>query len=268
MKQKIKFSGIIYIFISPENKVYIGQTIQEKIRMCTHKRESSVKSPKKPFYRAIKKYGFDNFKYSILRTIIAASKEELKGKLNKAEKFYIVKYNSFKSGYNLTEGGDSKLITRHSEETKSKITNSMKGRPLTEAHRIKLRKKKVISDEEKIIRRNRINEIRKRPDFNKKLSAARKGKKLSLKTREKMSSSKLSKRCLSLKTIYQYDKTTNKLINTWNNVMVVSETLDIKPGGIYNCLKGIAKSAHGFIWSYNKNILCQKQKQPIPFQKV
>lgn len=52
----------------------------------------------------------------------------LKERLNELEIYYIRKFNSFNDGYNSTEGGSSGKL---SEETKSKISESLKGRPMS-----------------------------------------------------------------------------------------------------------------------------------------
>jgi group I intron endonuclease len=68
---------------------------------------------------AFKKHGVNNFKFEL----ICISFDE---NLNDLEKYYIKKLNSLApNGYNLREGGNS---SRHSEETKMKISQSLKGR--------------------------------------------------------------------------------------------------------------------------------------------
>jgi hypothetical protein len=51
-------------------------------------------------HRAMRKYGVDNFSINILDT--ADNINELKEK----EMYYISKYDTYRSGYNLTTGGD------------------------------------------------------------------------------------------------------------------------------------------------------------------
>ena len=51
-------------------------------------------------------------------------------RLDELEKYYIKKYDSFHNGYNCTEGGFS---GKRSNETKSKISESLKGRPMSTA---------------------------------------------------------------------------------------------------------------------------------------
>lgn len=54
--------GIIYKYTSPSGKCYIGQTINEDRRKLQHKRAAFNENHKeydKPFYRALRKYGWD-----------------------------------------------------------------------------------------------------------------------------------------------------------------------------------------------------------------
>lgn len=98
--------GIIYRYESPSGKYYIGQTIDEKRRKVTHKRLAS-KGVDLPFYKAIRKYGFENFEYTILFTFQSEDRERVKVVLNALEKYYISKYKrGGKILYNVTDGGD------------------------------------------------------------------------------------------------------------------------------------------------------------------
>lgn len=85
------------------NKVYIGQTIQQNLE----DRWKNGKGYKTCyyFYNAIQKYGWDNFEHIILEQSEDWTQEEL----NIKEKEYIVKYqaNNPQYGYNITEGGSN-----------------------------------------------------------------------------------------------------------------------------------------------------------------
>ena len=108
----------IYAHINKQNqKIYIGQTCQKPeyrwnkgqgYKNCTY------------FYKAIKKYGWDNFEHIILENNL--SLEEA----NKKEKYYIQFYNSTNPiyGYNLTFGGNNSI--KFSKTTCKKISERMK----------------------------------------------------------------------------------------------------------------------------------------------
>ena len=52
--------------------------------------------------------------------------------------------------------------------------------------------------------------------------------------------------------IDQYDIQGN-FIKTWNNIKTAGSDLNIKTGSITNCIKGVYKTAGGFIWKRNIN---------------
>lgn len=93
--------GIIYCYKNKINgKVYVGQTRHTKRRKYEHEYMAMVANIDTPFYHAIRKYGIDNFEYSVLET---APSEEL----DRLEKDWIQKLNSYgKGGYNMTLGGN------------------------------------------------------------------------------------------------------------------------------------------------------------------
>ena len=106
--------GIYSITNKKTGQTYIGQSIHIERRFEQHKYN---KKPITYIDRAINKYGADNFEFKIL--------EECKPtELNKLEKKYIKKYNTYKSKnhYNLTSGGDSDYKT--SLDSRKKISKA------------------------------------------------------------------------------------------------------------------------------------------------
>lgn len=91
------YTGIIYKYTSPSNKVYVGQTINEYNRKNAFKNIKHLYAGGK-IDKARLKYGPDNFQYEVLETIEKDSKKELLETLNNLEVQYITKYDSFKSG--------------------------------------------------------------------------------------------------------------------------------------------------------------------------
>lgn len=137
-------TGLIYCYTNKINgKKYIGQTIHEKRRMATHK---SAKSKSSQFHSAIKKYGWDNFKYEVLYKRDFINSDDASFSLDLMEIYYISLFNTFRNGYNATEGASSCTEEmrlkrsenmkensywrgKHlSEETKRKISNSRVGK--------------------------------------------------------------------------------------------------------------------------------------------
>lgn len=112
--------GIVYKYTNKVNgKVYIGITTRN---LEDRHKEHFFKSvnDEKPFYRAIRKYGRNNFELKVIDT--AENADELFIK----EKKWISFYNSYiksknSNGYNLTLGGEGTFGYKHNETTKKKL---------------------------------------------------------------------------------------------------------------------------------------------------
>ena len=98
-------------------KKYIGITKQKPERRWKNGWGYYDKSGRVYFWKAIQKYGWNNFKHEIIEDRL--SFEQAKEK----ERYYISYYNSSDNldGYNLTLGGDGFLGKKRSQETKDKI---------------------------------------------------------------------------------------------------------------------------------------------------
>ena len=132
-------TGIYKIENLINHKVYIGQSKDINKRWTNHKSDafnSFSHSYNYPLYRAIRKYGIENFDFTILE-------ECLVEELNQKEKDYIQKYNSFFNGYNLTLGGDSS----GTELYKEKIIGIIKDLETTELYHSQIAEKWDISKE-------------------------------------------------------------------------------------------------------------------------
>lgn len=86
------------------NKCYIGQTIKDaETRWKEHQQHAfgkHINDQNKVLYKAIRKYGLENFTFEVLQDNITSFKE-----LDEAEIYWINYYNSFLKGYNQTFGG-------------------------------------------------------------------------------------------------------------------------------------------------------------------
>lgn len=86
------------------NKCYIGQTIKSaEERWKEHQSHAFGTHPNdinKTLYKAIRKYGLENFIFEVLQDNIETYEQ-----LDKAEIYWIDYYNSFVKGYNETFGG-------------------------------------------------------------------------------------------------------------------------------------------------------------------
>lgn len=82
-------------------------------------------------------------------------------------------------------------------------------------------------------------------------------------SRWKLSEEAISKRTEKLnKSINQYDLEGN-FIQGWNSIKEAGETLGIGRPTISNCLKGILKSAGGFIWAYSEEDFNNKKEKVL-----
>lgn len=126
--------GIIYKWTNKKNcKKYVGQTIHPRKRYLQH--YNGERADSQLIDRAILKYGPDNFDYTVLLTIHADTREELRGLLDEAEIALIrLEQSYFKTGlgYNMTLGGMTRGTYNHTEETKIKLSKMKKGHKLSE----------------------------------------------------------------------------------------------------------------------------------------
>lgn len=97
-------NGYIYkVTNRVNNKVYIGQTRRSiEIRWKQHIKAAMLDKQNRPLQKAIRKYGVENFNIEPIEEIDVS-------RLNEREMFWIAKYDSFKSGYNATLGGEGTL---------------------------------------------------------------------------------------------------------------------------------------------------------------
>lgn len=114
------------------NKIYIGQTQNSlEQRKASHKKD--FKTQDSYFYRAIRKYGWENFKWEVIKDDIQTVEE-----LNYWEEYYIKLYNTFdnkEKGYNSLPGGLNHTPTEEEKKRRSERVkgekNPMYGKPGT-----------------------------------------------------------------------------------------------------------------------------------------
>lgn len=209
--------GIIYKYTSPSGKVYIGRTFDEAKRRSAFKNKSKYAGSK--INKAKKKYGPGNFKYEIIVRIEEDNKDFLDILLNRLERMYIKKYNSFNNGYNLTLGGDrSTLGYKHTEESKKKISEIHKG--------------KKMSDETKLRIKEKMN-----------------GRKFSEDTINKMRIAQYGEKSSVAKPILQYTLD-GVFIQEWISAMEVCRNIKINYTGILKCCNNKQNTCGNFIWKF------------------
>jgi group I intron endonuclease len=204
--------GYIYKITNKNTgKMYIGQTIQDlEERWRGHR---SSKSNCRYLKLAIKKYGIYNFEFKLICVCFDND-------MDKFENDYIKKYNTLvPNGYNLREGGNG---GRHNEETKQKISESLKNRT------------------DIIYSKNQLG----RPhteEIKKKISNSLKGRKLS-----KESIQKRNQKLIKYK-VFQLNKD-EKIINTFNGYTEAAKSVGTSKVNIWGACNGKYKTSKGYFW--------------------
>lgn len=257
--------GIYKITNIVNNKCYIGQSVHIERRFREHKNRSYFTEYETPLYKAIKKYGIENFTFEIIE-------ECEKSELSDREIFYINKYNSYsKMGYNLTNGGKGYSGT-HTIEHNKKISIAKTGKKIQPPSKETLIKrseslKKVIHTKEwheKIGLANRGRVVSE--ETRKKISESLKGNVISSETREKLrikstgrKQSEDSRKKISEKVskpILQFD-TSGNFIKEYGNARIASAETNINFSNISSCCNGKRNKAGGYIWKFSE-VVCNE----------
>jgi len=234
---------IVYEHITPNGKKYIGIT-------CTspQKRWKNGKGYKESplFNNAIQKYGWENIENIILFENLTASEAKAKEK----ELIKQLKTNDRAFGYNITSGGDGAEGYRHSEEAKEKMrlnhadvsgkNNPMYGVKVPkELHPCFGRRK---SEETK----SKISEALKGRTLSKehkeKISKANRGEK-------NYFYGKSGGKSAVAREVLQIGLN-NKVIKRWDCISDASRKLGIKTQSICRVCKGGRKTTGGYKWEY------------------
>lgn len=152
------------VIYKAENKIngyiYIGKATIFRKRKGRHKIDALKYNSQTHFHRAIRKYGWENFEWSII------CETDSEYKLKAIEKFYIAAYRKMTKCYNMTDGGEGLSGWNHSDVSRKKISEKTKGRTVSlEQRKIlsELYKGKKLSDE-------RIEKLKGRTPWNKGLN--------------------------------------------------------------------------------------------------
>lgn len=182
----------VYKLTAPNGKCYIGMTKQSVERRWN---SGHAYQHNEHLLNAIAKYGWDNFGKEVVFT--SASKTEAE----KIERFLIAKYDSANRlhGYNILPGGN--VSDGQSEETKRKISESMKKLQTDEVRARKSRDGKGRKHSEEARQKLRLANLgnqhakgcTRSPEVRAKMSAAQKGRYVSPETCARISIAKKGK---------------------------------------------------------------------------
>ena len=217
--------GIIYCYYCiPTEKYYVGQTVEPKMRFYRHIK-SLVNKDNNYFHNALRKYGLDNFVYCVLEDNI------LRENLNMKEQEWIEYYDSFYDGYNMTAGGGQTIF---SEESRRKLSNSLKGRDVWNKG-----KTGIYSEE---TRRKMAESSKGRhhtEEAKRKMSESRKGRPSPFK----------GKTSPKRKKVLKYDLNGN-FIKEYTSMMEAAKENPKCGNNIGAVCQGKRRQAGGFIWKY------------------
>jgi nicotinamidase/pyrazinamidase len=116
--------GVIYAIISPDNMYYIGQTTKSLRERWKYYKSLNCRGQLK-LYRALKKYGVENFIFKVIEYCHDQTH------LDCREKHLIEKYDAIKNGYNIQLGGYKQKFT---PEICKKISDTKKERNKGKIH--------------------------------------------------------------------------------------------------------------------------------------
>ena len=222
----------IYKITNPKGKVYIGQSVHIVRRFCRYK---NIQEKDKQFkiYNSLQKYGFERHIFEIIEECLL---EQLDIKEIYWKQYYL---DQFESDWNMVlfcnlhDSGGGPL----SEETKKKISNSLKGRIKSE----EVRKNMSLSKKGKP--NLKLRKPRKEGSGDN-ISKGKIGKKVM-----KIYSNKNKPNILLQKPILQFD-INGVFIKEWS---CQTEAFNNNyPQSISQALRGKIKTSGGYIWKYKE----------------
>lgn len=214
----------VYRHTSPNGKVYIGITSKNPKERWANG-HGYVHNPY--FYRAIKKYGWENIKHEVLYEGLT------EGQANIIEQMMISAHKSTntKKGYNISLGGGVMTGRKHSDSAKIKMSEKAKGRKVwCEGLRLSDEHRQHLSDSHKGIKQSEQTKEKRA----KKLKGHRVNKRALEKSVIKMSLS-------------------GEYIKTYESLTQAAEDIGKHQGAVSHiseCCRGRRRQYLGFTWKY------------------
>lgn len=264
----------VYMHINKiNNKKYIGITCKQNPEDRWGPNGSKYKKNQPCFYRAIQKYGWENFDHIIwAENLFEYEAKSIEIALIETYKTNISRWHDEAEGYNMTDGGEGTKGHETSEETRRKMSEALKGKYVgenasfygkrhTEESKKKMseaKKKMYVGENHPFYGKNHTEEAKK------KMSEARKGKytgennsfygqKHSEETRAKMRKNHADFKGGNhpkARAVYQINNETDEIIARFDSSVDAERITGINHSHIIACCRGKQKTTGGFKWSY------------------
>lgn len=229
MKLKEKADYKVYKHTAPNGKIYIGIT-----RLAPEKRWLNGRgyARNQHFYKAIKKYGWDNFTHEIVATFETASEACAE------EQRLIQLYDTTnpEKGYNGTSGGEH---YEHTPETKEKLRQAHLGNSYNKGVPFTEERKRHLSEHHADVRGE------KNPNYGKKKPPEEIARRLAHREYKKGSDHPAAK------PILQFTKD-GIFVKRWGSIAEAAD--QYCRTCIKDCLKGKYKVGNGFVWKYESEV--------------
>ena len=239
----------IYKITNPKGKIYIGQSVNIEKRWKYYISESyNKRDHQNKLFNSLKKYSPENHSFEIIEecSIEQLNEREIYWGLNNDCIHPLVGLNLRELGKLgwWTDEAKDKLSKaqlgkkRHTDESKAKISNKLKGTKYTEEQ------KKKCSEN---------SGMKGKPNY---AGGSKKGWLRTQESKNRISESKRGKIQPNIgkslqKAILQYDLEGN-FIKEWESAKVAGQTLNISNNGIGLCCRGKLKKSYGFVWKYKE----------------
>jgi len=185
------------------------------------------------FYRAIKKYGWNNFTHEILFEGLSEKKAKTK------EIELICKYNTkIPNGYNITEGGDGSVGYKATLKTRKKLSESHIGqRPWNKGIKAYPETIKKLKQAHKLLWKNE--------EHQEKMSKAHIGFTHTEETKYKISKNSARKR-----KVIQIETSKGEIVREWDTIKEATDEGFDSSSAISNCCAERTLTYKSYIWMY------------------
>jgi group I intron endonuclease len=248
----LQFTGHVYKITNKiTDDIYIGQTRTSlNKRFTSHKCEANKDRYTNLLYDNMREYGIENFEVASITEIKTETKEELARLLNISEiehiKLLRPAYNSAPGGLGVTGVEWTPERRERFKELMSGENNRNFGKPLPEETRKKLSeslKGRIIPEETRQKTSQTMKGVRKSDETRKKMKEAANNRTNKMPTGKDHHNSK---------SVEQYDLN-GTLINTFESIHQAASELSLQTSGICMCCKGKLKTSGGFVWKLSQS---------------